>query len=365
MTLIYSDSEVIDLEWIPHLRFSDQVNTCHSLAEYCETTADLKIAFTAHRMHLSYDEPGTYESFEHKVLQLSASSDLVFCIESELHNYHWAMYDQCHRPNVYWCQPGMINDRPDMASHIIFWGDWFKTSTAVYRALPDQLAQLKPFDVKPRSFDALLGSPKPHRTFVAQAVQQHQLEDQFVLTYGGAWKNTEFYAKDYFVWEPNCVPLQTIIGTADWVSYHGHQCHLSQVIPTQVYNDTAYSIVAETDHDNTLSFFSEKTAKVFIARRLFVAFSGYRFLHNLRQLGFRTFDAVIDESYDLIVNDQDRYTAAFAQVKKLCELPQQQVLQTIQSVVEHNHNLIMMTDWNRMAREQIQHKINQVVANKH
>jgi hypothetical protein len=248
-----------------------------------------------------------------------------------------------------------------MAPHVIFWGDWFKTTTAVYKHLPDILADLKPFDVKSQSFDALLGSPKPHRDFVAKATEHNELHDQITLTYGGAWKDTEFYAKDYFVWEPNCVPQQDIIGTADWVSYHGHQCHLSQVIPMQVYNNTAYTIIAETDCDNTLSFYSEKTAKAFIARRLFVAFSGYKFLANLHKLGFETFGTVIDESYDLEPDFKTRMSLAFEQVRRLCQIPQQEILTKIQPIVEHNHNLIMHTDWNSLAINQIQSRIDQLL----
>jgi hypothetical protein len=357
MILIYTDSEVIDREWIPHLALGD-INITHSLPEYLVGTATHKLAFTAHRMHLSYDpDPDAYVSFEHKVQQLSQNSDLVFCIESELHHYHWAMYDQCHAQNVYWCQPGLVNDQPDMQQHIIFWGDWFKTTAMVYKTLTNQLAALRPFDVKPQSFDALLGSPKPHRDFVARAVEHSNLQKQIILTYGGDWKDTEFYARDYFIWEPDCVPQQNIIGTADWVSYHGHQCHLSQVIPQQVYNNTAYTIIAETDCDNTLSFYSEKTAKAFIARRLFVAFSGYKFLENLHELGFKTFGTVIDESYDLEPDFDTRMALAFEQVRRLCELPQQEIFEKIRPVVEHNYNLIMRTDWTRHAVDKIRARI--------
>jgi hypothetical protein len=363
MILIHSDSQIIDLEWLPKLRWPQPYKIVHEFLDFCQIPAEHKIAFTMHRLHCDYDANSpAYQGFEDKLIKLSENSLLVFSFESELHNYHWRIWQLCHRPNVYWCQPGAVNDRDDIQSNIIFWGDWFKTTANLYKALPDVLSMLNPYAEKPRAFDALLGCPKPHRTFVATAVEQHALQDRFVLTYGGAWKNTEFYAKDYFIWEPGCEPESEIIGTADWVRYHGHQCHLSQVIPMQVYNDTAYSIVAETDHDNTLSFYSEKTAKVLIARRLFVAFSGYKFLHNLRQLGFQTFGSVIDESYDLIKNDADRYTAAFEQVKLLCERPQAEVLKIIRPVLEHNHALIMNTDWNQFARDQIQEKINQVLA---
>jgi hypothetical protein len=361
MISVYIDSQILDIEWIPLLKWPGGRKVFHDYEEYVQSPTQHKIAFTAHRLHCDLeDKSGAYKGFEDKILQLSKVSDLVFSFESELHNYHWTIWNQCHRPNVYWCQPGAVNDRPDIQSNIIYWGDWFKTTADLYRALPDVLSQLRPWQVKTRTFDALLGSPKLHRTFVNKAVHEHDLHSQFVLTYGGAWKNTEFYARDYFIWEPGCVPDQEIIGTADWVRYHGRQCHLSQVMPIKVYNDTAYSIVAETDNDNSLSFFSEKTAKVLIAHRLFVAFSGYKFLHNLRQLGFKTFGSVIDESYDLIKNDTERFAAAFEQVKKLCELPQEQVLSTVKPVLEHNSNLIMTTDWTAYTRNKIQEKINQL-----
>ena len=356
MILIYTDSQVIDLEWLPNLSLTNTAVT-HSLREYFASPATHKLAFTAHRMHLSYDpDPETYLSFEHKVQQLGQNSDLVFCIESELHNYHWAMYDQCHAENVYWCQPGMVNDS-SMKSHVLYWGDFFKLNSLLYKKLNHKLNELTPYQCKPKYFDALLGSPKPHRDFVHKSVQTHKLEDKFLMTYGGNWSNNEFYAKDYFLWEPGCVPEQKIIGTADSVNYLGHSTPLSHVIPSAVFNNTAYSVVAETDHDNTLSFFSEKTAKVLIARRLFVAFTGYKFLQNLRELGFRTFDGIIDESYDLIWNDTDRYASAFEQLKYLCSVPQIEIIPKICDIVDHNHNLIMNTDWTKFVTDQIRTKI--------
>jgi len=145
-----------------------------------------------------------------------------------------------------------------------------------------------------------------------------------------------------------------------YVKFHGHLCHLSQVIPTAVFNDTAYSIVAETDHDNTLSFFSEKTAKPMIYKRLFIVFSGYKFLHNLRALGFKTFDGIIDESYDLIQDDTARYSAAFEQVRWLCTQDQQAIYNQIYDILEHNYSLIMNTDWTMYSIDRVQQQINKL-----
>ena len=354
MILVYTDSQILDLEWLPRITFPDTYTVCHNFVDYAESPADIKIAFTTHRLHCDHDaDSPAYHGFEDKINKLSEISQLVFTFESELHNFHWHIWEKCHHNNVYWVVPGQVNDRNDINNNIIFWGDWFKTTSHVYKKLPNKLAELTPYASKPKMFDALLGVLKPHRDFVYSAVKSNKLDDHFIMTYGGSWDDNKFYAEKYFAWEPNCVPVGKIVGTADWVDYCGVRTGLSRVIPIQVFNDTAYSVIAETDHDNTLSFFSEKTAKPLIARRLFVAFSGYKFLHNLRTQGFKTFTDVVDESYDLIVDDTDRYTAAFEQVKRLCTLDQQQVYNKLRDVLEHNHNHIMNTDWTKFASDQI------------
>jgi len=353
--LIYSDSQIIDLEWLPRLGLPQDAVITKSIDEYISGDHSQKIAFTAHRLHADHDME---MQFEIKIRLLSQASRCVFALESELHQFHWNIWAVCHADNVYWIMPGTVNDRPAMREHIVPWQDWFKTTVLLYHKLPDVLARLRPYEAKSRYFDALLGSPKPHRNFISESVKQNDLQDKIIMTYGGSWDNKTFYARDYFIFEPGTETIDPLIGTCDWVRYHGHQCHLSQIMPIDVYNTTAYSILAETDADNSLSFFSEKTAKCLLARRLFVAFTGYKFLHNLRELGFRTFDPIIDETYDSIPHARDRYKAAFAQVKKLCEMDQRWVLDRAQPVLEHNHELITATDWTTYATSKIQDIIN-------
>jgi len=354
MILIYSDSDIINNEWMPKLAFPDVYTVTHEFEEYIASPIETKIAFTTHRLHVDYTPTcKVYEGFEDKINQLSSVSKYVFTFESELHYFHWRIWEQCHHDNVYWVVPGAVNDREDINQNIIFWGDWFKTTSRMYKELPDKLNELAPYNDKPRYFDALLGSPKPHRDFIANGVNDNDLQDKFIMTYGGQWNDNEFYAKDYFIYEPGTEVLVQEPGTAGWCRYFGFLTSLSRIMPLTVYNQTAYSVIAETDHDNTLSFFSEKTAKPFIARRLFVAFSGYRFLANLQTLGFRTFDGIIDESYDQIIDDNERYTQAFEQVKRLCARPIPEVLAQARDILEHNHKLIMTRDWTQYAADQI------------
>lgn len=353
LILIYSDSQICDLEWISALRWGDDIEICRDIREYISSQCEKKIAFSAHRLHVMHDVDMQYEE---KIRLLSDNSDRVFTIESELHPDHLEIWRKCHRPNVYWAVPGFANDRPDMEDNVIYWGDWFKTTSQLYHNFPDILEDLHALRQKSKIFDALLGSPKPHRKFVADAVAGSGLLDRSIMTYGGDWNDNHFYAKDYFIYEPGTemVDPGQHIGTMDWARYRGHQCHLSQIIPIQVYNDTYYSVIAETDYVNSITFFSEKTAKPMIAKRLFVAFSGYKFLQGLRKLGFQTFDGIIDEGYDQIPNGPQRWAQAFAQIEFLCQADPAGIVEKIRPIVEHNFDVMMGTDWTKYALDRVQ-----------
>lgn len=344
MILIYSDSQIIDFEWIPKIKFKHEYQTTHSINEYLQATADIKIAFVGYKIYCNYDTVLQEEfKFEDRIQLLSANSDYVFTWDSEIHPNFWETWNQCNRDNVYWLMPGTVNDV--FRKQVVPWQDWFKNCADLYRQLPDKLNQLQPHREKQKYFDALLGIKKPHRDFVYKNVLDNSLQDQFIMPYGGIFNNRDFYAQDYFLFEPETEIKEPEPGTAGAVSYCGIHTSLSKVIHLDTYNTTAYSIIAETNYDNSFSFFTEKTAKPLIGKRLFVVFSGCQFLSNLRQLGFRTFDTIIDESYDAIENNLQRWNMAFEQVKYLCQLPQKQILEQIKPIVDHNFEVIMHTNW--------------------
>ena len=149
-------------------------------------------------------------------------------------------------------------------------------------------------------------------------MNENQIENKFIVPYkpNDRWKADEFFAKDYFIW-PVGAESKTVRMSSNLVNYKGLEARLSNIIPVEVYNNTAYSIVAETDTENSFSFFTEKIAKPLLTKRLFIVFSGYKYLENLRKLGFKTFDGIIDESYDLIENTEDRFQAICNEVTRI------------------------------------------------
>jgi hypothetical protein len=83
-----------------------------------------------------------------------------------------------------------------------------------------------------------------------------------------------------------------------------------------------------------------------VCQRLFIVFSSYRYLHYLRESGFKTFGHVINESYDLEVDNVRRWRLAFEQMQQLAVMDQRWVLEQIQPIVKHNLQVLMNTDWN-------------------
>jgi hypothetical protein len=72
--------------------------------------------------------------------------------------------------------------------------------------------------------------------------------------------------------------------------------------------DSYLHIVAETyqDYSSERAFFSEKIFKPIMFMQPFVLIGEAYALQNLKTLGYKTFDKFIDESYDTIVNDEER-----------------------------------------------------------
>ena len=369
MIAIYSNNSSTD-NYINQLNFYQPYRVYQSLDDYLNSDSQIKIAFINHRARIYEDSTiiDVTECFFQEIDKLKAHSDLLIAFDNELHPYHCNLFQQHQQTNVCWVIPGHVNDQQLVDSNnVIQWNAHFIQFLLEYGPVSDALNELDHRSSKPMYFDALLGQTRCHRDFIYQAIHSHNLQNKILTTYMNYITPVDcpFHTmlKSTLEWEPDIENFnETVTLSTHYVQYRGHNIALSRIVPVGIYDRTAYSIVAETGFDNRYSFFTEKTAKPMMARRLFVVFSGYKFLQNLRNLGFQTFDNVIDESYDLIYNNQDRWSAAFDQVQRLCEMDQQEVFEKIAPAVAHNYRLLVNTDWTQHMLDQVQQKLNQQLA---
>lgn len=353
---VYYDSDPIRYHFsqFKHVNPLCDCASYNNLDEFWQSSCSIKIA----GLHVPY--PFNTE-FQDQVLAISARCNHVFIIATEVHPEIVSFIQSTDIENITYYICGFVNFELQHAN-IKQYMDWFETSTYFYRHwLPEILSRLRPYDTKYRAFDLLLGRKKLHR----DELFKHAKENPYIglVTYFNDHNTQLGNDPDQWIWEHAGVKIDhKPEWTVDRVNYYGHSISLSQIIPINVYNQTAYSTVAETCFHDNFAFFTEKTSKPIIARRLFVMFAGRGYLANLRQLGFQTFSGIIDESYDQEPDALVRWRRAWEQMCWLAEQPQEQILERIRPIVEHNFTHIMTTNWAENFRNEFEQDIVRIIA---
>ena len=84
---------------------------------------------------------------------------------------------------------------------------------------------------------------------------------------------------------------------------------------------------------------SEKTFKPIFNNQFFVAVSSVDHQRHLRELGYKTFGRCIDESYDSITDNQQRFEAVLSLSRELAGADQQSlhdIYKNLQPEITHN-----------------------------
>jgi hypothetical protein len=126
----------------------------------------------------------------------------------------------------------------------------------------------------------------------------------------------------------------------DDLDTHAHNTYNQNM--TDLYTDSYFNIVLETMidvDDSGGQFVTEKTFKPIFNNQFFVAVSSADHLRHLRDLGYQTFGRCIDESYDSVTNNQDRFEAVLNLTKLLIGSGQDRLHRLYQDLapeIQHN-----------------------------
>jgi hypothetical protein len=347
--MIYVNSPVA--EW--HVRtagFQTDVKWTYDVQEFIQSSADRTACLellgdvkpTA-VLHVPFPwDRGPGLVFEDTVNQIIDHCDHVAILCSELHETTVDFMLRYSDPKIRYFLCGTavgVDSTP--------WMDWFTTSSFFYKNNPAVLSALDPYQPKPKIFDILLGQPKPHRDTVYRYINDNSLRDRVIMTYLNGFNQTIPNSdSDEFIWEDDLELVEKDIKwTVTPVKYHGQDMSLSQVVPIKIYNQTAYTVVCETNFSNHYNFYTEKIVKPILAERLFIVLSGQHYLKNLRSFGFKTFDSIIDETYDTVADNEQRFKLACEQISYLMAQPQEEILAKIRPIAEHNKQVMLTTEW--------------------
>ena len=109
----------------------------------------------------------------------------------------------------------------------------------------------------------------------------------------------------------------------------------------EIYLDSYINVTTETYFVEPDLRFSEKTFKPIVYQQPFILYSTPFSLKHLRSVGYKTFNPFIDESYDKIEDNTDRLIALNNEVKRLCNLPIEEIHEwyvDIKEILIHNFN---------------------------
>jgi len=275
-------------------------------------------------------------------------SEQIILLVSELHDVTVNFIEKHDKTKIVYFLNGDLNFKISQAQ-VYHWDNWFETTAGFYKRNQHLLDKLNPYQPKPYYFDILLGQERPHRNYIFDYINENKLNDRMIMTYMTTL-HQRLQDRDNleWIWESEGVeiPEWSIRHTITKVKYYDQLISLSQIVPISIYNQTAYSLVAETwGNDNRFTFNTEKIVKPILAERLFLVASNQYYLRNLRRLGFKTFDGIVDESYDLESDHTIRCELVCQQIEYLLAQPQEKILEQIRPIAEHNKNMMLTTSW--------------------
>lgn len=122
-------------------------------------------------------------------------------------------------------------------------------------------------------------------------------------------------------------------------------------IDAVMFHNSYFSVIPETyffkdsflNELNTV-FMTEKTYNAILMKHPFIIAGMTNSLDHLRHNGYRTFHPYIDESYDVIRDDEERLLHIMGEINKLCSLTSDELLQwqhNIKEIVDHNYQVLM------------------------
>ena len=115
------------------------------------------------------------------------------------------------------------------------------------------------------------------------------------------------------------------------------QYGMDQDIYEKPYNDTACSIVSETNDNNNEIFMTEKIWKPIMAQHIFVVHGNHLYLQKLREMGFRTFNNYFEEAYDLDRDPDMRIDTIVDVCDRLRDAPWEDIYSLTKALRKHNY----------------------------
>ena len=195
--------------------------------------------------------------------------------------------------------------------------------------------------VKPYKFLCFNGRGRPHRRYLIERFTNNKLLDQAL------WTNLDsnvaplhYLPAEYEVDRYQHQLLEGVVADTHYAKHNLFNNEWGEIYLTPApYIDTYFSLVTETVFYYPYSFRTEKIWKPVVMQHPWITVANLGYYRDIRNLGFRTFGHLIDESFDSIENNQDRLERVATVIEDLCADDLPAFLAAAEDVCKYNYQL--------------------------
>lgn len=182
-------------------------------------------------------------------------------------------------------------------------------------------------EIKPYKFLYLNKLPRVHRQRLIKLLDKKNLLDNALWSDLSNKKQLPLTYDDYFNGMISSITINNTTHDISWPD--------GKLFP-QLYIDTYFSVITETNFELPYNYCTEKIYKPILMGHPFIAVANYKFYQHLNDRGYKTFNGLIDESFDLIENNDDRLLAIANSIEQLCLTNLDDFLIKAKPICEHN-----------------------------
>lgn len=111
-----------------------------------------------------------------------------------------------------------------------------------------------------------------------------------------------------------------------------------------LYRETYFSVILETHcYETEYTYITEKPYKSILIGHPFMVLSTPNYYKKLKELGYKTFEGLIDESFDTIIDNNQRFLKFTESLKNLVQSDLKEFLKKARPICEYNREFLLTT----------------------
>lgn len=253
-----------------------------------------------------------------------------------------------------WCNQHNIEEKICVIPHIefqLFIYDAVNKQAHLLPSVDDHIEYKKENKSLIKTYNCFQKRPRPHRIWMFSKLFQSDLLDDGINSMNSFVLSNSYYEGKTLTPEEynsfkDILPIYPRKNMKDrWKK--AFESPIGALFEQDLYHDavrdTWVSVVSEASFAEDTCFISEKSFKPIAARHPFIMCGNKNSLKYLRELGYRTFEGFIDESYDNL-DTWDRYGAIINEIKKIQSMKFEEKInwfESMREILDHNYNTLI------------------------